>query len=83
MVYYINLNNKLNKFIMKANMGKTDRIIRVIIAVIFAVLYFTKTVEGTLAYILLALGAVFLLTSIVSFCPLYVPFGIKTCKKKD
>ena len=68
---------------MKANMGKVDRIVRIIVAILFSVLYFTKTVEGTLAYILLGLGGIFLLTSFVSFCPLYVPFKISTCKKKD
>lgn len=67
---------------MKKNMGSADKIIRVIIALIFSVLYFTGTVSGTLGYILLALGAIFLLTSIISFCPLYLPFGISTCPKK-
>lgn len=67
---------------MKKNMGSADKIIRVIIALIFSVLYFTGTVSGTLGYILLALGAIFLLTSIISFCPLYLPFGINTCAKK-
>ncbi len=67
---------------MKKNMGSADKIIRVIIALVFSVLYFTGTVSGTLGYILLALGAIFLLTSIISFCPLYLPFGINTCAKK-
>lgn len=66
---------------MKANMGTTDRIIRVIIAVIIAALYFTNTITGTLGVVLLALAGIFVLTSIVSFCPLYLPFGINTCKK--
>lgn len=68
---------------MKPNMGKIDRAVRIIVAILFSVLYFTKTVEGTLGLILLVLGGVFLLTSFVSFCPLYKPFGISTCKKKD
>ena len=63
-------------------MGSTDKIIRVIVAIIFSVLYFTQTVTGTLGIILLVVGGVFLLTSVISFCPLYVPFGINTCKKK-
>lgn len=63
---------------MKTNMGKTDRIIRVILAAIFAVLYFTGTVGGTLGLILLILAVVFALTSLVSFCPLYLPFKIST-----
>jgi len=65
-------------------MGNADRIIRVIIAVIISVLYFTNVISGTVGIVLLVLGSVFVLTSLVSFCPLYVPFGIKTCaKKKD
>lgn len=67
---------------MKKNMGSADKIIRVIIAIIFSVLYFTQTVTGTLGIILLVVGGIFLLTSVISFCPLYVPFGINTCKKK-
>ncbi len=67
---------------MKANMGSTDRIIRLIMAVVFAVLYFTGVVEGTLGIVLLVLAAVLALTSIVSFCPLYAPFGLSTCQKK-
>ena len=67
---------------MKKNMGVIDKVIRVIIAVAFSVLFFTGTVGGVLGYILLALGAIFLLTSFISFCPLYTPFKISTCKKK-
>lgn len=67
---------------MKKNMGSTDRIIRTLIAVVIAVLYFTNTITGTLGIVLLALAAVFLLTSFVSFCPLYAPFGISSCKIK-
>jgi hypothetical protein len=67
---------------MKKNMGGADRIIRVLIAVAIGVLYFTNVITGTLAIILLILGAVFLLTSVVGFCPLYAPFGIRTCPKK-
>lgn len=67
---------------MKKNMGSLDRIVRVVLAAIFAVLFFTKVVTGTLGIILLVLGAVFLLTSVVSFCPLYAPFGISTCETK-
>ncbi|MBL0055190.1 MAG: DUF2892 domain-containing protein [Chitinophagaceae bacterium] len=67
---------------MKKNMGSIDRIIRVVIAAVIAVLYFTNIISGTLGIILLALGGIFLLTSLVSFCPLYLPFGINTCKTK-
>jgi hypothetical protein len=65
---------------MKKNMGSADRIVRLIVAAIFAVLYFTNTVSGTLGIILLVLGGVFVLTSLISFCPLYAPFGFSTCK---
>lgn len=63
-------------------MSNLDRIIRVIVAVIFAVLYFTGTVTGVLGIILLVLGGIFLLTSFVSFCPLYVPFKFSTHKEE-
>ena len=65
---------------MKKNMGSADRIIRTIIAVVIAILYFTNVITGTLGIVLLVLGGVFLLTSFISFCPLYAPFGIKTNK---
>lgn len=70
---------------MKKNMGSTDRIIRFIIAAIFAALYFTGTVGGTLGIVLLIVAVIFLLTSFISFCPIYAPFGISTCtvKKKE
>lgn len=64
---------------MKKNMGSTDRIVRIVLAVILAALFFTNTVTGTLGIVLLVLAGVFVLTSVVSFCPLYAPFGIKTC----
>lgn len=63
-------------------MGNTDRLIRVILAVVFAALYFSGTVTGLPGTILVVLGAVFLLTAAVGFCPLYAPFGISTCPKK-
>lgn len=67
---------------MKKNMGSVDRIIRVILAAVMAALYFTGTVTGTLGLVLVILAAIFLLTSLISFCPLYVPFGISTCPSK-
>jgi hypothetical protein len=67
---------------MKKNMGTADRAIRVIIAAIIAILYFTNTISGTLGIVLLILAGVFVLTSLVSFCPLYAPFGLKTCSIK-
>jgi len=63
-------------------MGNIDKIIRVLIAAVFAVLYFTGTVTGTIGLVLLVLGGVFLFTSIISFCPLYTLVGINTCKTK-
>ncbi|MBT8185436.1 MAG: DUF2892 domain-containing protein [Eudoraea sp.] len=68
---------------MKKNMGSADRIIRFIVAAIIAVLYFTGTISGTLGIVLLILAGVFVITSFVSFCPLYAPFGISTCAVKE
>lgn len=68
---------------MKKNMGATDRMIRLIAAILIAVLYFTHIISGTLAIVLLALGAVFVITSSISFCPLYLPFHFSTQKEKD
>lgn len=64
---------------MKKNMGTADKIIRVIIAAIVGILYYTGTISGTLGVVLLVLAGVFVLTSLISFCPLYAPFGITTC----
>ena len=66
---------------MTKNMGTVDRIIRFIFAVAVAVLYFTGVISGTLAIILGILAVVFLVTSIVGFCPLYAPFKLSTVKK--
>lgn len=63
-------------------MGDLDRGIRIIMAIAIAVLYFTDTIEGTLAYILMAFAVVFVLTSFISFCPLYLALGMNTCKVK-
>ncbi|MFP4846255.1 DUF2892 domain-containing protein [Winogradskyella sp. PE311] len=64
---------------MKKNMGTADRVIRIVIAAIVGVLYFKGIITGTLGIILLVLAGIFVLTSLISFCPLYAPFGIKTC----
>ncbi|MFY0688463.1 MAG: DUF2892 domain-containing protein [Cyclobacteriaceae bacterium] len=64
---------------MKKNMGSADKVIRIILTAIFAVLYFSGTVTGTLGIVLLILGGIFLLTSLVSFCPLYTLVGLRTC----
>ncbi|MHA7843945.1 MAG: YgaP family membrane protein [Winogradskyella sp.] len=67
---------------MKKNMGNLDKGIRIVIAIAIALLYYFNVIEGTLAYVLMALAVVFLLTSFISFCPLYLPFGWNTCKRK-
>lgn len=64
---------------MKKNMGTTDRIVRLLIAAIIATLYFTNVITGTLGIVLLVFAGVFVLTSFISFCPLYAPFGFRTC----
>lgn len=67
---------------MKKNMGNTDRIIRIILAAIVAVLYFTNIITGTVGIVLLVLAGVFVVTSFVSFCPLYALVGLNTCPAK-
>ncbi len=67
---------------MKTNVGNVDRIVRILVALAFAALYFTGTVEGTLGYVLLALGGVFAATAAIGFCPLYTLVGLNTCPKK-
>jgi hypothetical protein len=68
---------------MKKNMGSADRIIRVIIAAIIAVLYFTGTIPGTVGIVLLVASIAFVLTSLISFCPVYTIFGLSTCSVKE
>lgn len=68
---------------MKKNMGGTDRMIRLIIAAVIGVLYWQKIIDGTLAYVLLTLAGIFVLTSFVRFCPLYSIVGLNTCKTKE
>jgi hypothetical protein len=68
---------------MTKNMGNADRLVRIIVAVLVAALYYNGTIEGTLGIVLLVLAGIFVLTSLVSFCPLYKPFGINTCKAKN
>lgn len=65
---------------MKRNMSNADRLVRVLVAALFAYLYFSGIVTGVLGIILLVLGAVFLLTSVIAFCPLYLPFKLSTYK---
>ncbi len=67
---------------MKANMGNADKVVRVLLAVVIAALYFTNVISGTVAIVLLVLAVIFIATSFISFCPLYLPFGISTRKGK-
>jgi hypothetical protein len=66
---------------MKKNMGNIDKIIRILVAIVIAVLFFTNVISGTLGIVLLVLAGVFVLTSVMSFCPLYTLVGINTCTK--
>lgn len=66
---------------MKKNMGNTDKIIRILVAIVIAGLFFTNIISGTLGIILLVLTGVFVLTSLISFCPLYTLVGVNTCPK--
>lgn len=68
---------------MKPNMGNEDRILRIVAAVVIALLYFTNVISGTVGIVLLVLAVIFVLTSLVSFCPLYLPFGISTRRKNQ
>ena len=67
---------------MKKNMGTVDKVIRILVAVVVVVLYFTHVISGVLAIVLLAFSAIFVVTSLISFCPLYMPFGLSTRKKE-
>ncbi len=66
---------------MKKNIGTVDKVIRILVAVMVVTLYFINVISGTLAIILLALSAIFVITSLVSFCPLYLPLSLSTRKK--
>jgi hypothetical protein len=67
---------------MKKNMGTIDKVIRILVAVVVLILYLTNVISGTLGIILLALSAVFILTSAIGVCPLYIPLGLSTKKKE-
>lgn len=66
---------------MKPNMGSLDRLLRTLAAVIIGILYMANVITGTTAIVLMGVALVFLFTSLISFCPLYYPFGINTAKK--
>ena len=80
-IYAIEINYKHNH--MKKNMGTADRTVRILLAIVMGILYFTHTVTGSFGIVLLVLAVVFLLTSFVSFCPLYTIFGFSTHKTKQ
>ena len=66
---------------MKKNMGTIDRVVRFLVAVLIAILYFTDQISGVAAIILGIFAVVFLVTSFMSSCPLYTPLKISTIKK--
>ncbi|MGK0413588.1 MAG: hypothetical protein ACJA1B_001796 [Polaribacter sp.] len=68
---------------MKKNMGSIDKIVRILIAVVIGILFYTNVIAGTLGIILLVVAGIFVATSFISFCPLYAPFGFSTCAIKD
>ena len=68
---------------MTNNMGTIDRVIRIAAAVVVAALYFSGTISGVVAIVLGVIAAVFLLTSLIGFCPAYPLLGINTCGKHD
>jgi Na+/phosphate symporter len=67
---------------MKKNISNADRLVRLLIAAVIAVLYFTNVITGTLGLVLLVLGGIFLATSMISFCPIYAIFGISSSSTK-
>ena len=71
-----------NKKVMKRNMGGIDKVVRIVLAIVIGVLYFTGTISGTLAAVLGVFAVVFLATSFIGTCPLYLPFGISTRSAK-
>ena len=67
---------------MKKNMGNIDRFVRISVAIVIIALFYTQQISGTVAIVGLILSAIFIATSFISFCPLYLPFGISTRKKE-
>jgi hypothetical protein len=68
---------------MKKNMGNADRIIRLLAAAAITILFFTNIITGTIGIVLLVLAAIFVLTSLVGFCPIYAMIGVNTCPKRS
>jgi hypothetical protein len=67
---------------MKKNVGSTDKMIRIGLAILIAILYFTKVISGTLALVLGILAIVFAVTAFLNFCPIWAVLGVNTDKKK-
>lgn len=67
---------------MKQNMGIVDRILRVVVALVVGVLYAMHIISGTLALVLGVVALVFIATSVMGFCPLYLPLNLSTKGKK-
>ncbi|MDD4972540.1 MAG: DUF2892 domain-containing protein [Paludibacter sp.] len=67
---------------MKKNIGTIDKAFRILLALVAIALYFSHVVSGILAIVLLIFSGVLILTALIRFCPLYLPFGINTCRKK-
>jgi hypothetical protein len=68
---------------MKANVGNTDKLIRIILAIVLGTLYLTNTVSGVLGIVVLVFAIILVATSLISFCPIYPLFGINTCPNKN
>ena len=68
---------------MKANMGSVDKVMRLIVAIVIAALYMMNVISGAVAIGLLVIAGIFILTSLVGYCPLYLPLGINTLGKGD
>lgn len=68
---------------MKKNMGAADKGIRVILGIAIALLYYFNIISGTVALVLMVIALIFLITSLINFCPLYTIFKINTCKKPN
>lgn len=67
---------------MKTNMGNLDRALRLLVAIVIGALYYLQVISGTTTIVLLVFAGIFILTSLVSFCPLYTLFGFNTCQRK-
>lgn len=67
---------------MKKNMGGADKLVRLVVALLIVLAFFQDIITGTLGYVALAIAAIFTVTSLVSFCPLYTIFGMNTCAPK-